>query len=214
MSLEITKRIISSIVLFPFCIFIIIEGSYFFYSTLILIFFISLYEWHLLSKNNYFYFFGYLYIFISFCCVVLLRINFENDYWLLLTVTLICIFTDIGGFLFGKIFKGPKLTKYSPNKTYSGSIGSFILSICSIFLVLSFNPNNNIFFLNYIFFSIIISFVSQIGDIIVSYFKRVSKIKDTGKLIPGHGGILDRIDGMLLAFPVAYLLQVFNILII
>jgi len=126
---------------------------------------------------------------------------------------LICIGTDIGGYLFGKIFKGPKLLKkISPNKTFSGMIGSYVLPILLINIYFSYyyilypgfiEPNFN----QQIFIEILLlSTVSQIGDIIISYFKRLSKVKDTGKIIPGHGGLLDRIDGMIFAFPVAYLI--------
>ena len=131
-------------------------------------------------------------------------------------IIFICIFTDIGGYIFGNLFKGPKLTKISPNKTYSGVIGGYLFSI--IFIVLFFNYSNEISeiinikatakalsFNNFIL-TIFISTISQLGDISVSYFKRKSKIKDTGKIIPGHGGLLDRIDGMLFAFPFSYLL--------
>ena len=122
-----------------------------------------------------------------------------------------CISTDLGGYIFGKIFKGPKLTKISPNKTYSGVYGSFILPIVFVTLILQ-----NSFFLikislDLIIFIVLISLVSQIGDITVSYFKRLSKIKNTGKVIPGHGGLLDRIDGMLFAIPFSYILLKLNI---
>ncbi|WP_428080190.1 phosphatidate cytidylyltransferase [Candidatus Pelagibacter sp.] len=207
MSSEITKRIISSLVLLPLSIFVIVEGSYFFYATLIIVFIISLYEWNFLSKKIHFYFLGYLYITISFCCIILLRSTSDYDYWILLIVMFICIINDIGGFVVGKIFKGPKLTKYSPNKTFSGSLGGLLLSICFVFVVPLLNQQNHIIYSNFVFFVILISFASQIGDIVISYFKRISNVKDTGKIIPGHGGILDRIDGMLLAFPVAYFLQ-------
>jgi phosphatidate cytidylyltransferase len=117
----------------------------------------------------------------------------------------------MGGYIFGNIFKGPKLTKISPNKTFAGAIGGFFSSIAFTFLILSyvsfFNKFNLIFDLKFISYILFISLVSQIGDLIVSYFKRLSKIKDTGKLIPGHGGILDRIDGMIFAFPAVYLLN-------
>ena len=114
---------------------------------------------------------------------------------------IISISTDIGGYTFGKFFKGPKLTKISPNKTYSGVVGSFLFSL---FIGLFFtNYLNNNFFHNSLLeinlFSLIIflSLVSQIGDLIISYFKRISKLDNTGTLIPGHGGILDRIDGII-----------------
>ena len=123
-------------------------------------------------------------------------------------ITLICVSTDLGGFIFGKIFKGPKLTKISPKKTYSGMIGSYLLSIIftSFFL-------NNLYYNSPIdltgdtfIYVMLVSTVSQIGDIIISYFKRLSKIKNTGKIIPGHGGLLDRVDGMIFAFPFSYLI--------
>ena len=132
-----------------------------------------------------------------------LRNNFLNDFIL---VILICISTDVGGFVFGKIFKGPKLTKISPNKTYAGMIGSYFLSVISTFLYI--NYYGLIYFSDNILLIcvILISSVSQIGDLTVSFFKRKSKIKNTGKIIPGHGGLLDRIDGMLFAIPFTFLL--------
>ena len=121
----------------------------------------------------------------------------------------------MGGYIFGKIFKGPKLLKeISPNKTFSGMIGGYILAVVIISIYFNYNyilypgyvePNFNY----QIFIEILLlSTVSQIGDIIISYFKRLSKVKDTGKIIPGHGGMLDRIDGMIFAFPVAYFIYV------
>ena len=104
------------------------------------------------------------------------------------------------------------MIKYSPNKTYSGLIGSFLLSfliipICFHFDLFTYNKVSKI-----LLFTILISASSQFGDILISYFKRKSNIKDTGKFIPGHGGLLDRIDGMIFAFPIAYLLLLFNFL--
>jgi len=124
-----------------------------------------------------------------------------------LKILLICIFTDIGGYSFGRTFKGPKLTKYSPKKTISGLIGSYLLALCLIPFLYYLNLYNQNSIILTIVFVILISSVSQIGDIIVSYFKRKSNFKDTGKIIPGHGGLLDRIDGMLFAFPFAYLIS-------
>ena len=116
---------------------------------------------------------------------------------------------------FWKSSKRSKLTIYSPNKTFSGLLGSFIISLLCIPISFYFNVLNEEKLLNFIVFIFIISSISQFGDITISYFKRISKIKDTGKVIPGHGGILDRIDGMLFALPVAYylyLLDFFNVL--
>ena len=120
-------------------------------------------------------------------------------------IFLICISTDIGGYVFGKLFKGPKLTKISPNKTYSGMMGGYFLSL--IFLSFFMWLIDQIISVEWFIITILISTVSQIGDITISYFKRLSKIKDTGKIIPGHGGLLDRIDGMIFAFPIFYLIE-------
>ena len=126
----------------------------------------------------------------------------------------ICISSDIGGLLFGKFFKGRKLTKISPNKTISGSIGSFILSLI---LVPIFRPFFNIEFSNLyelILLAIFVSFFCQIGDLFISFLKRKAKVKDTGFVLPGHGGILDRIDGMLLAVPLGMATWEFLMIII
>jgi phosphatidate cytidylyltransferase len=126
--------------------------------------------------------------------------NNSSELILLYFILTTCVFTDIGGYIFGKIFRGKKLTKISPNKTYSGLIGSFILSL--IFTI--------IFFINYldiekiILMSLIISSVSQLGDIFISYIKRNAKVKDTGDILPGHGGILDRFDGLIFALPFGF----------
>ena len=126
----------------------------------------------------------------------------------------ICIFSDIGGLIFGKIFKGKKLTKISPNKTISGSIGSFVLSLIlvPIFYYLLTNQFNNPFEL--IIIAITVSFVCQLGDLLFSFLKRKANVKDTGDLLPGHGGVLDRIDGILFAVPVGLLLWEFLVAMI
>ena len=137
-------------------------------------------------------------------------INFGGNYIYFLTIALICVSTDVGGYIFGKIFKGPKLTKISPKKTYAGMIGGYFLSIISINLFFHFTylfPNEIKITIDILIFVILISTASQFGDIFISYFKRLSKIKDTGKIIPGHGGLLDRIDGMIFAFPIFYLIE-------
>tara|TARA_A100001011_G_scaffold398191_1_gene501720 strand:+ start:931 stop:1356 length:426 start_codon:yes stop_codon:yes gene_type:complete len=117
----------------------------------------------------------------------------------------VCTTTDIGGFLFGKILGGKKLTKISPNKTYSGLIGSFFLSmLCGLVFYNIFN-NLLIFKIDIISLIFLISLISQCGDLLISFLKRKAKIKDTGYLLPGHGGILDRIDGILIALPIGIL---------
>ena len=208
---EITKRIISSIFLLPLTFFCIIKGSYIFYFLLGIIYLIASIEWHSMSKNKSYYLFGYLFLSISIFSVYKLRSDFGNEFLILLIITSICILTDIGGYFFGKIFKGPKLTKYSPNKTYSGLIGSYLLPLIFIPFTLFLYLNNDFEIFNLIFFIFLVSSASQFGDITISYFKRLSNMKDTGNIIPGHGGLLDRIDGMLFAFPFSYLLILNNL---
>ena len=203
---EIIKRILSSIILLPTVLFFIIKGSFLFNFFIFICFLITTYEWLKLSKKNLLKFLGTIFLVISFYTIFKIRNEFDRDYFHLLLVVIICVSTDIGGYLFGNIFKGPKLTKISPKKTYSGVIGGFLLSLIFTNLFLDFSSNVKSFeFTKEMFlFILLVSLVSQIGDIIISYFKRKSKIKDTGTIIPGHGGILDRIDGMIFALPFAY----------
>tara|TARA_Y100000591_G_scaffold332993_1_gene372951 strand:- start:5400 stop:6035 length:636 start_codon:yes stop_codon:yes gene_type:complete len=205
MSLEFIKRILSSIILLPLTFFIIIKGSFLFITFIILCFFISIYEWNILSKEKKYNKIGFVFLLFSFFCIYNLRINSDDNYSFFLFIVVICISTDIGGYVFGKLFKGPKLTKLSPNKTFSGALGSFTLSIFSMFIFnYIFNEPN--LTARLIILTIIISFISQLGDITISYFKRKSKLKDTGNIIPGHGGLLDRIDGMIFALPTSYII--------
>ena len=115
--------------------------------------------------------------------------------------------TDIGGLTVGKIFKGKKLTKISPNKTISGSIGSFVFSLFLIpFFVKFLNTYVNMSFFDIILTTLFISFISQLGDLFISLMKRKANVKNTSDLLPGHGGILDRIDGIIFAVPLGILL--------
>tara|TARA_B100000287_G_scaffold44894_1_gene40244 strand:+ start:57 stop:704 length:648 start_codon:yes stop_codon:yes gene_type:complete len=120
-------------------------------------------------------------------------------------ILLVCISTDVGGYIFGKTFKGKKLTRISPNKTFSGMYGSFLLSLIMFTLFYYFS----IFNLEYLYLSIFISLISQTGDLFISSLKRKAKLKDTGNLLPGHGGILDRIDGIIFAVPFSILLIIY-----
>ena len=203
MNQEIIKRILSSIIIVAIALFFIIKGSFFYIFFLSVFFFITSFEWYKMTKNKNYFLLGLIFLILSFLLAFLLRNIFLNDFIL---VILICISTDIGGFVFGKLFKGPKLTKISPNKTYSGMIGSFFLSIISALLYTNYYDlvywTDNVLLISVI----LISSISQIGDLTVSYFKRKSKIKNTGKILPGHGGLLDRIDGMLFAIPFAFIL--------
>ena len=213
MKKEFFERILSSIILIPIALFFIVKGSFLFIFFILICFLITSYEWHMMSKKKSYYLFGFVFLIFSFYTIYEL-IDFAGSYTYFLLITLICVSTDIGGYTFGKIFKGPKITKISPKKTYAGMIGGFILSI--IFVNMFFNmtylfPNKPEISLDIFLFVMLISSISQLGDMIISFFKRKSKIKDTGKIIPGHGGLLDRIDGMIFAFPSAYLILTLNL---
>ena len=213
---ETINRILSSLIIVPVSFFFILKGSFFFEFFLTICFLISCKEWFLMSRKKNYLFPGVLFLIFSFYTVFLLRFGSNELVTIFYVVIITCISTDIGGYVFGKLFKGPKLTKISPNKTFSGMLGGYFLSIIVVNIFINnkdffnnFNiklENNFDFSLQTFVLIILISTISQIGDLTISYFKRLSKLKNTGKLIPGHGGILDRIDGMIFAFPFCYLL--------
>ena len=207
---EFEKRLLSSIILIPISIFFIVKGSVFFIFFLSVLFLATSYEWFKMNKkNDLLKIFGIIFLFLSFYTTFEIRENYKvNDF---LLIIIICIFTDIGGYIFGNVLKGPKLTRISPKKTYSGVFGGFLLSLIAGLIF------TNYFFVDQKIFSedlflllviLFISMISQIGDLIISYFKRKAKLKDTGKIIPGHGGLLDRIDGMIFVFPIFYLITI------
>ena len=180
MNNEILKRILSSLIIVPVALFFIIKGSYFFNFFILICFLISSYEWHFMNKNRKYYLPGFIFIIFSFYTVYYLRNEMYGDYIYFIMVIMVCVFTDIGGYVFGKIFKGPKLTKISPNKTYFGMIGGYLCSI--IFMSVFFNnldfvsqfTNVNVtekeLSLNNFALVIAISTISQLGDIIICYF--------------------------------------------
>jgi len=142
-----------------------------------------------------------IYIFI-FCFMFFLFSNIIGLKIILFILLVSCIASDLGGFIFGKTIKGPKLTKISPNKTYSGAIGSiilttFVMSILFFYTTGSFN-------LKTILIAISTSVSCQFGDLIFSFLKRKAKLKDTGNFLPGHGGVLDRLDGIIVGIPVGF----------
>ena len=202
---EFEKRLLSSFILIPIVIFFIIQGSVFFIFFLSILFLATSYEWLKMNKkNNLLKLLGVIFLLLSFYSAFFLRDTLGSDFFLF--IICVCIFTDIGGYVFGKFLKGPKLTKISPNKTYAGVGGGFILSLTAglIFLKISEDELFNSYTIDFLIFIFIISLISQIGDLIISYFKRKAKIKDTGKFLPGHGGFLDRIDGLIFVIPIIY----------
>ena len=216
MKSELLKRILSSIILLPIAIFFIFQGSVLFAFFLCIFFLAGSYEWIKMNKKDILKIIGVVYIFFAFILAYFLREKFSLGLFIL--VLIICILTDLGGFIFGKFFKGPKLIKISPKKTYTGAIGSFILSLVGGLIYIKYISSSDNLYFNlsistdvalgemYYLLILFISLISQIGDLIISYFKRLAKVKDTGNILPGHGGILDRIDGIIFAIPASYLL--------
>ena len=197
---ELQKRILSSIILLPLAYYFISTGSLYLIFFTMICFLISIYEWNKMVKKIELRFLGTIFLIFSFYTFYQIAIDYLWVY-----VLLVCISTDIGGYVFGKLFKGPRLTKISPNKTFAGMIGGYFLSL--IFLSFFMNWINHNLNMEWFIITILISTVSQIGDIVISYFKRLAKVKDTGRIIPGHGGLLDRIDGMIFAFPIFYMVE-------
>ena len=215
MTKEFNSRFLTSIILI-IVLTLMLKYSVVLISLLLLIFVLSWLEFNNILENifkkktkfivkNLFKFtiFIYLLFFMKIIVDEFLQ-NQPNISQNLIFVITICILSDLGGYIFGKTFKGKKLTKISPNKTYSGMVGSFLLSL--IFSIVYSYSINFVDFETLIFLTIFISLVCQIGDLFISLLKRKAKIKNTGDILPGHGGILDRIDGILFALPAGIIL--------
>lgn len=213
---EISKRIFTSIILFPLVIFLITYNQITSTILLILIFLISTYEWIKINSKivSIVSFLGIIFLLTVCFLAFVLRGNVFEDTVLFIYIILISICSDIGGYIFGKIFKGYKLTSISPNKTYSGVLGSLTFSFIPIVVYNLIGLQNNLFLFNLSNFLIILllSIVSQVGDITISYFKRKNKIKDTGNILPGHGGLLDRIDGILFVIFIFGIIKIFKLI--
>ena len=208
MSKNLKKRIYTSLMLL-ILIFLILKFSFILVFTLLVLGVLSLIEFLNLTKkiiknksyqiiSNVFFI---TYIFL-FCYMFLFFSNYIQLKIILFSLLLGCIASDIGGFIFGKIFKGPKLTKISPNKTISGSVGSLFLT--SIIISSSFFYFTENFSYRILIVSIFTSSACQVGDLFFSYLKRKAKIKDTGNFLPGHGGVLDRLDGIFFGIPIGF----------
>ena len=191
------KRLIISFLAFPI-IYILLYQKILSNILIIIICLLCAYEWNkIFQKKNFIYLLGLLILLIFF--LSLLKIyNFEDYNLKFLWLILIVWLTDIGGYVFGKLFGGPKLIKISPNKTWSGVFGSLFLSQFA-FLILFLDDNYKLNF-NVFFFQILLSIIAQAGDILMSYIKRINNKKDTSNFIPGHGGFLDRADGLIWVF--------------
>ena len=215
------KRIFTSFILFAVLLICIFLNKYSFFILLIIASSISFFEFNnlvkkILIKNE------LLKNSINIICVFYLLFFtytayeiYEENLYVIIFILFICIFSDIGGYVIGKTIGGKKLTKISPNKTISGSIGSLIFSLIPIIiflLIYEFTKNiefriHNHEFDNIIFLCLFTSLICQLGDLFISYYKRKAKIKDTSSILPGHGGLLDRIDGIILAAPSVFIVD-------
>ena len=202
---DLSKRILTSIPLFIILYSAIINHHVLFLLFIIISFAVMIEVYELFKKifrkhnNKFILSYLILIIYLSFCLPQLyFFITLDNNKLIFIYLLLVCIMTDLGGYIFGKFFRGKKLIKISPNKTYSGLIGSYILSnMVFVYFYLKFN-----FSYSFLIITFLVCSISQIGDLFVSYLKRKAKVKDTGVLLPGHGGILDRIDGIIFALPI------------
>ncbi len=223
MTRNLKKRILTSIIVFPLSIFFIIKGGNFLLCFLLIVFFAANYElFSVFSKKRIILFLDLILILSLFFIYILrhdsfnfnIPLNDQESFVLLMWIIILCICSDIGGYIFGKTFKWKKLTKISPNKTLSGVLGSFIFSLFSVFIVDFLVTPNTVYFLHvkFYFLAIIFSLIAQAGDLTISFFKRLEKIKDTGKILPGHGGIFDRIDGLMFVVIFTFILYKFNVI--
>ena len=214
MNSELYKRIISSLFLICLMFLCTLINDYIFLSILFIVLILSWIELikiiEKISINKGYRVIHIIFFFIYLLLVFIICFNvFVIDKYFFLIILMICVFSDVGGYIFGKIFGGKKLTKISPNKTISGSIGSFILSFIGFFTIYFYF--NDLLFVRLqietlFFIPLIISLICQIRDLFISYYKRKAKVKNTGNIIPGHGGLLDRIDGIIFALPIGFII--------
>ena len=214
MKSELLKRSISSLFLMSLIFLSALINDYIFLSILFIVVILSWIEWiKIIEKIRFKKIYRIIHIILFLIYLLMAFIVCFNvfviDKYFFLTILMICVFSDVGGYVFGKTFGGKKLTKISPNKTISGSIGSFILSYIGFFVIYLYF--GDLLFVRLqiealVFIPFFISLICQLGDLFISYYKRRAKIKNTGNLIPGHGGLLDRIDGSIFALPIGFII--------
>ena len=215
MSTDFKKRTITSFCLL-LLLYLILSYDKILVYTLIVLGVLSAIEFNSLIKkikiNNFNLFIinlSFIFFVFAFCSIFLIFFNFIQLKIIIFSLLICCVGSDIGVFIFGKILKGPRLTKISPKKTISGSIGSFFFSL--VMVPLFYNELLEYSLLYLIIITLLISLTSQVGDILISYLKRKAKVKDTSDILPGHGGFLDRIDGIIFALPIGILLFSLNL---
>ena len=211
------KRIFTSIIALPLSLFFIFKGGYLLLFFLLSIFFVANYELFSVFRKKTTILFLDLILILSLYSIYYLSDLNEISFYILLWIIILVVCSDVGGYVFGKIFKWKKLTKISPRKTLSGVFGSFIFSLFSVFIADVMFSSNQVIPIDFLdpkffFLAIIFSLIAQAGDLTISYFKRIEKVKDTGKILPGHGGILDRIDGLMFVVILAFVLIHFHLI--
>jgi phosphatidate cytidylyltransferase len=218
MKSELISRILTSIILLPILFYATIYSGIYLKVLLILFYFLSVYEIIKNTKNILFISIASILLFFSFYAFYFLRGDTKYSLIIIFWILISTFFSDIGGYIFGKIIKGKKLIKISPNKTYSGAIGSVILSCLSLPLlnlvqVFFFNKLLvNFLEFNFLFLTVFISITCQLGDLSVSFLKRKINIKNISNILPGHGGVLDRIDGLIFVLIFCFLLKLFALI--
>ena len=211
------KRIFTSIIALPLSLFFIFKGGYFLLFFLLSIFFVANYELFSVFRKKTTILFLDLILILSLYSIYYLSDLNEISFFILLWIIILVVCSDVGGYVFGKIFKWKKLTKISPRKTLSGVFGSFLFSLFSVFIANAMFSSSQVIPIDFLdpkffFLAIIFSLIAQAGDLTISYFKRIEKVKDTGKILPGHGGILDRIDGLMFVVILVFVLIYFHII--
>ena len=206
------KRILTSLILFPLSIFFVVKGGNYLVSFLYAILILGNYELFSAFKKKLSIIFLDGILVLALLSILYLRNDTTSSYVLLIWIIILTVSSDVGGYIFGKIFKWKKLTKISPKKTLSGALGSLLFSLLSVFLlgfvIETISSLDSDFFYKprYFILAIIFSIAAQLGDILISYLKRKENIKDTGRLLPGHGGIFDRVDSLIPVVILAYIL--------
>ena len=223
MNLNLSKRVITSFFLLLILCLSLFVHKYFWLVTLVLVSVIAYIEFQniikkiLKIKKNSLILLKFLSVLYLLFFIFSSYSIYKNPPIVLIFILLICICSDTGGFIIGKLIGGQKLTKISPNKTVSGSVGSFIFSLIPtiIFLIIFNYTNNENFKINEttytIILSLFLSLICQLGDLCISYFKRKANVKDTGSILPGHGGLLDRVDGAIFVLPAAFILNIITL---
>ena len=208
------KRILTSLIALPLSVFFIVKGGYILIFFLIFVLFAGLHELFFVFKNIKIILFLSLILLLSLFSIYYLK---ENSVQLLYLAIATSISSDIGGYAFGKTFKWKKLTRISPKKTISGVFGSYFFSIFTLYILFATNFFGEIELISEqvpiktFIITIFFSTITQVGDLTISYFKRMEKIKDSGKILPGHGGLFDRIDGLMFAIILALIIFILEI---